>query len=407
MKRIKLLIVIMFMSVANLQAVEYVMLNDLDTTKLPEIKTTSYGGEILRAVLGGDLMWEGLRLYLASYDYSCVGIFKALKLLEITASSQMVGIPCAYKSTTPQGDSIIVSGAIYLPYNRELKGIVIGNHHTMTADFEAPSNMTQLECMYTIKGYAVIVPDHVGLGITRDKKYPFMHWRHAAQTSVDMLNCLPELLDYYGYSYPKDVVVSGYSLGGTLAFGVTRYLEELNGEWSVRKLYSGSAAYDPTIMVDHCIEQDSIAIPAILPLTVMGLGDAYELDFTIEDFFQEPLKSNYDNWMTAKIYTFEEITDSIGTSYLSEIFQPMFFDKTNPKVIQFYEALEDNNLVGYDLKTPAYFLHSVDDQTVPFATSKALREKMPNNENIEYDFDAHFHHVEGAVRFLKHVYQEL
>ena len=97
----------------------------------------------------------------------------------------------------------------------------------------------------------------------------------------------------------------------------------------MRKLYAGSAAYDPTIMVDHCIEQDSIAIPAILPLTVMGLGDAYELDFTIEDFFLEPLKSNYDNWMTAKIYTFEEITDSIGTSYLSEIFQPMFFDKTN------------------------------------------------------------------------------
>ena len=115
MKRIKLLIVIMFMSVANLQAVEYVMLNDLDTTKLPEIKTTSYGGEILRAVLGGDLMWEGLRLYLASYDYSCVGIFKALKLLEITASSQMVDIPCAYKSTTPQGDSLLYLGLyIYL-----------------------------------------------------------------------------------------------------------------------------------------------------------------------------------------------------------------------------------------------------------------------------------------------------
>jgi hypothetical protein len=38
---------------------------------------------------------------------------------------------CKYWSKTPQGDSLLVSGNIYLPRKRKLNGIIIANHYTI------------------------------------------------------------------------------------------------------------------------------------------------------------------------------------------------------------------------------------------------------------------------------------
>ena len=166
-------------------------------------------GNLVRSALNGDVMWQNTKKQLQRQHFSDESVYKVMKKLYRFTHKHYVTFPVAYWSTDPQGDSLLVSGRVYLPKRRYLNGIVIANHYTICSDAEAPSNTIAMESVLTMKGYAVIMPDYVGYGLSRDEVHPYLHWRSAAQTAVDLLNCMPNLLAYYGYTYPTDVVISG------------------------------------------------------------------------------------------------------------------------------------------------------------------------------------------------------
>ena len=412
MKRKSTLLVFAFVfSVITLQSSEiesaYVMLSPLDTTALPAVPEKDLGGNLVRQTLEKDAIWQSTQQQLARNHFSNESVYRTMVKLYRYTNKHYVTFPVAYWSTNPQGDSLLVSGRVYLPKHRYLNGIMIACHYTMTADMEVPSNMLSMESLFTMKGYAVIMPDYVGYGLSRDEVHPYLHWRSAAQTAVDLLNCMPELLDYYGYSYPVDVVVSGYSQGGAVALGVTRMLEELDSMWIVRKLYAGAGPYDPAGTFLYSMERNEMGIPAAIPLIVMGLSDAYDLGFEQEEFFLEPLLSNYEEWILSKEYTVGEINHLMGSTVMTELLTQEALDLDNPQADMLYEVLLWNSNVGYDLRSPAYFLHSVDDDVVPLLNSKSLQMQMPDESGKTYDFDHYGLHMEASVPFMKYVYQDL
>ena len=392
-----------------LQAGDYVMLSPLDTAMLPLIPTKDCGGKLVRDALDKDAIWQGTQRQLARHHFSDEIIYKTMLKMYRYTHKHYVTFPVAYWSQTPQGDSLLVSGRVYLPKRRYLNGIVIANHYTMTSDAEVPSNMLSMESIFAMKGYAVIMPDYVGYGLSRHEVHPYLHWRNAAQTAIDLLNRMPALLDYYGYSYPNDVVVTGYSQGAAVALGVVRMLEE-QGEttpWIVRKLYAGAGPYDPAATYLYSVERDTMGIPAAIPLIVMGLSDAYDLGFELEDFFLEPLLSNYDQWLLSKEYTVQQINQNMGSIVMSELMTPESLDPNHPIADMLYEVLLSNSNVGYDLLSPAYFLHSIDDEVVPLLNTENLMNQMPNDDLISYDIDHYGSHMQASVPFMKYVYQDL
>lgn len=392
-----------------LQASDYVMLSPLDTTMLPLIPAKDCGGKLVRDALDKDAIWQGTQRQLARHHFSDEIIYKTMLKMYRYTHKHYVTFPVAYWSQTPQGDSLLVSGRVYLPKRRYLNGIVIANHYTMTSDAEVPSNMLSMESIFAMKGYAVIMPDYVGYGLSRHEVHPYLHWRNAAQTAIDLLNRMPSLLDYYGYSYPNDVVVTGYSQGAAVALGVVRMLEE-QGEttpWIVRKLYAGAGPYDPAATYLYSVERDTMGIPAAIPLIVMGLSDAYDLGFELEDFFLEPMLSNYDDWVLSKEYTVQQINQNMGSIVMSELMTPESLNPNHPIADMLYEVLLSNSNVGYDLLSPAYFLHSIDDEVVPLLNTENLMNQMPNDDLISYDIDHYGSHMEASVPFMKYVYQDL
>ena len=392
-----------------LQASDYVMLSPLDTTMLPLIPTKDCGGKLVRNALDKDAIWQGTQRQLARHHFSDEIIYKTMLKMYRYTHKHYASFPVAYWSQDPQGDSLLVSGRIYLPKRRYLNGIVIANHYTMTSDAEVPSNMLSMESIFALKGYAVIMPDYVGYGLSRDEVHPYLHWRNAAQTAIDLLNRMPALLDYYGYSYPNDVVVTGYSQGAAVALGVVRMLEE-QGEttpWIVRKLYAGAGPYDPAATYLYSVERDTMGIPAAIPLIVMGLSDAYDLGFALKDFFLEPLLSNYDEWLLSKEYSVQQINQNMGSIVMSELMTPESLDPNHPIADMLYEVLLSNSNVGYDLLSPAYFLHSIDDEVVPLLNTENLMNQMPNDDLISYDIDHYGSHMQASVPFMKYVYQDL
>lgn len=393
--------------VLALQGADYVMLSPLDTTVLPVIPAKDQGGNLVRQTLEKDAIWQSTQRQLARNHFSDESVYRTMVKMYRYTNKHYVTFPVAYWSTDPQGDSLLVSGRVYLPKQRYLNGIMIGCHYTITSDIEAPSNMLSMESLFAMKGYAVIMPDYVGYGLSRDKVHPYLHWRSAAKTAVDLLNCMPELLEYYGYSYPIDVVVTGYSQGGAVALGVTRMLEELDSTWIVRKLYAGAGPYDPAGTYLYSMERNEMGIPAAIPLIVMGLSDAYDLEFELEDFFLEPLLSNYEEWVLSKEYTVGDINYLMGSTVMTELMTEEALDMDSPLADMLYEVLLWNSNVGYDLRSPAYFLHSIDDEVVPILNTINLQEQMPDESGKTYDYGNYGTHMEASVPFMKYIYQDL
>lgn len=399
------------------QATDYIMLSPLDTANLPAIPVKDYGGNMVRNALDNDAIWQATQRQLTHHHFSDESVYKTMVKLYRYTHKHYVTFPVAYWSQTPQGDSLLVSGRVYLPKRRYLNGIVIANHYTMTSNVEVPSNMLSMESVFAMKGYAVIMPDYVGYGLSREEVHPYLHWRSAAQTAVDLLNCMPALLQHYGYSYPTDVVISGYSQGGAVALGVARMIEENNSKssvqdsqlpsWTIRKLYAGAGPYDPAGTYLYSLERDTMGIPAAIPLIVMGLSNAYDLGFELNDFFLEPLLSHYEDWVLSKEYTVKQINDMMGSVVMSDLMTPESLDTNNPLADMLYEVLLWNSNVGYDLQAPAYFLHSVDDEVVPLINTENLIAEMPNDERISYDIDHYGSHMAASVPFMQYVYQDL
>ncbi len=403
-----------FVIIHSLQAKNYVLLSPLDTTDLPVIPLKNYGGKLVRSTLNDDAIWHSAHKQLKRQNFSDESLYRLMLQFYRTTHKHYVTFPVAYWSQTPQGDSLLVSGRVYLPKSRYLHGIVIANHFTITSDAEAPSNTLSMESIFTLKGYAVIMPDYVGYGLSRNEVHPYLHWRSAAKTAVDLLDCMPSLLDYYGYSYPTDVLITGYSQGGAVALGVARLLEEMNneeremsGNWTIRHLYAGAGPYDPAATYTYCVTRDTMGIPAAIPLIVMGLSDAYNLDFQLDDFFLEPLLSHYDEWITSKKYTVRQINQKMGSVVMTELMTTESLNPTHPSTSMLYEALLWNSNVGYDLQAPAYFLHSLNDEVVPLVNSENLIHQMPNDSHISYDIGHYGSHMEACIPFIKHVYQTL
>lgn len=393
--------------VLALQGADYVMLSPLDTTVLPVIPAKDQGGNLVRQTLEKDAIWQSTQRQLDRNHFSDESVYRTMVKMYRYTNKHYVTFPAAYWSTDPQGDSLLVSGRVYLPKQRHLNGIMIACHYTITSNMEAPSNMLSMESIFAMKGYAVIMPDYVGYGLSRDKLHPYLHWRSAAKTAVDLLNCMPELLEYYGYSYPIDVVVTGYSQGGAVALGVTRMLEELDSMWIVRKLYAGAGPYDPAGTYLYSMERNEMGIPAAIPLIVMGLSDAYDLEFKQEDFFVEPLLSNYEEWVLSKEYTVSDINYLMGSTVMTELMTEQALDMDSPLADMLYEVLLWNSNVGYDLRSPAYFLHSIDDEVVPILNTINLQEQMPDESGKTYDYDHYGSHMEASVPFMQYVYQDL
>ena len=402
-----LILTFVLCGVLALQGADYVMLSPLDTTVLPVIPAKDLGGDLVRHTLEKDAIWQSTQRQLARNHFSDESVYRTMVKMYRYTNKHYVTFPVAYWSTDPQGDSLLVSGRVYLPKRRYLNGIMIACHYTITSDMEAPSNMLSMESLFAMKGYAVIVPDYVGYGLSRDKLHPYLHWRSAAQTAVDLLNCMPELLEYYGYSYPIDVVVTGYSQGGAVALGVTRMLEEVDSVWIVRKLYAGAGPYDPAGTYLYSMERNEMGIPAAIPLIVMGLSDAYDLEFELEDFFLEPLLSNYEEWVLSKEYTVGDINYLMGSTVMTELMTEEALDMDSPLADMLYEVLLWNSNVGYDLRSPAYFLHSIDDEVVPILNTINLQEQMPDESGKTYDYDHYGSHMEASVPFMQYVYQDL
>jgi len=329
-------------------------------------------------------------------------------LLGAINSNNVIHVSGTYTGHDIDGTPITLSGKLLVPRDGKIKNMVIVSHYTIGANYECPSECFPMEGLVAAKGYAVVVADYIGFGVTANRVHPYMHVESTARSVVDMALAVKPYLEKIGRKPESDkVILMGYSQGGSTTLAVMRMIQkEYSDVLPIQKVYCGGGPYDLAATYDKAMADDVTGIPCAIPMILQGVNVGQDLGLDYADFFQPRLLENYDEWINSKRYTVNQMNRLMGAKALHELMTDAGRDKNNPTTARFYKALLYNSVLDFQPKSPIYMFHSREDQTVPFVNAQRA-ETFFKGYNIDFDFGDYGVHSMGAIRFIMHVAIEL
>lgn len=366
--------------------------------------------------LTSDNFWNTIRysledgtLYNRLANYQMSGYQKGSDFFLSTVYSSIDKIPVTYKSTLPNGDSVILSGKIFLPKTKKAKHIIIANHFTICSSAEAPSNNNCIEGIYATKGYIVLMPDYIGYGISDSIIHPYLHLSSSISSALDMLKAALPYLKAQSYSYDQSLILIGYSQGAAVTLALQQTLEkDYPFEYPVHRVFAGAGPYDLAGTFDFYLDNPTTDIPCSIPMLMTGLNYGENLNLKMEDFFQPTLMEQYPVYIKSKSKTLNEVTAALGHDIMTLLKPITFFTDSFPTSV-LYEAVKKNSIIQWSPVSELYLFHSTEDNMVPFLNSEHLKQSFEKQElqNIKYDFAPYGNHMEAAVTFFEKVYRML
>lgn len=332
----------------------------------------------------------------------------AKQLLETMESNQIIQIAGTYTGHDIDGAPITLSGKVFLPAKGKIKNMLLISHWTIGANRECPSESFSLEGIFASKGYAVVIADYIGFGVTANRVHPYMHLESTARSEVDMALAVKPYLEAIGRAPESDkVVLVGYSQGGSTTLGVMKILqEEYSKELPIEMVYAGGGAYDMAATFDVAMMEDRTGIPCAIPMILQGINEGDDLGLNLSDFFQPVLMEHLDEWVNSKHYTLFEINHLLNAKKVSDLMTDAGRDKHNPQTAKLYRALMSNSILFFTPHSPVYLFHSRDDNTVSFINA-AKAEEYFKGKDVLYDFGNYGSHQVAALLFLYRVYKFL
>lgn len=293
-------------------------------------------------------------------------------------------VSITYNTVAPNGDPIIASGAIFYPsadLDYERLGTILGLHYTYGANYEVPSEkMAITEGLFSLFGYAVVAPDYIGYGASKDKVHPYYDVVSTGQVSADMLLAAKEYFASISRKMSHKITVMGYSQGGEASLSFLRFVETepfYQDAFVIDQVFAGGGAYDLIKSYDAFVAKDYSSQPVTIPLLVLGINYGENLNLDLKLMFAEPLYSNYNEWIISKKYTTDEVSAKMNETKLTKIMAPEAFDRKNPNTIKFIKALEKNSLIVYGKvttwvpKAKITLLHATLDTIVPYENTES------------------------------------
>lgn len=160
-----------------------------------------------------------------------------------------------YTTIDVKGRSVNVSGLVAWPSGGAPNGLVVFCHGTMQDRRNSPSRWkgkaddSEAETAtyaFATGGYAVVIPDYLGLG-DHSAAHPYPLNVTNARSARDSIVPARMLAMQTGYKIGSRLFVTGYSEGGGIAMALTKDLESISGSgYKVEKAAPVSGPYDMT-----------------------------------------------------------------------------------------------------------------------------------------------------------------
>lgn len=330
------------------------------------------------------------------------------ELLKYGNQKKVIEIVGTYPSVDGNWDSIRLSGKVMLPKEGKPKRMVLVSHYTVGSNAEAPSNCFSLEGILVQQGYGLIIPDYLGYGITSHMVHPYLVMDLTARNVVDMYLAVRPWLEAVGRAPENpEIILMGYSQGGANTMAV-QHLIEMEYAYDthpqridIHRVFAGGGPYDVKATYERFVITDTADYPVAVPLVVQGMILGNKLQIQMSDMMQGWLCEKMDPWINSKKYCTSQLNAMIGTKVSHELLTKEAMDQKSDKVAELYKAMNANSIISYNWQpnAPVYMMHSMDDETVPYANAANAKNKW-NYANITYNFGHYGGHVKTCLRFI-------
>ncbi len=323
-------------------------------------------------------------------------------LIDFSNAKKVIELSGVYESIDVDGNPITLSGKVLLPADGKIKRCILVSHFTIGSNIEAPSNSFPLEGVLVKLGYALIIPDYIGYGVTVDKVHPYLVMDLTARNVLDMYKAVIPFLEKAGcVPQHDDIYLMGYSQGGATTMAVQHLIEHHDEDVKIRRVFAGGGPYDVKATYDRFVETNVASYPCAVPIMMQGMVVGNKLNLDMSELMAPHIYENLDEWVNSKRYTAKQLNELMGSRVTSDLLTAKGMDRTSKEVSELYKAMTNNSILSYSWtpEAPVYIMHSIDDESVPYDNAARAKTKW-KGANIQYNMGYYGSHQVTCLRFI-------
>ena len=323
-------------------------------------------------------------------------------LIDFSNAKKVIELSGVYESIDVDGNPITLSGKVLLPADGKIKRCILVSHFTIGSNIEAPSNSFPLEGVLVKLGYALIVPDYIGYGVTVDKVHPYLVMELTARNVLDMYKAVVPFLKEAGCQPQyEDIYLMGYSQGGATTMAVQHLIEHHDEDIKIRRVFAGGGPYDVKATYDRFVETNVASYPCAVPIMMQGMVVGNKLNLDMSELMAPHIYENLDEWVNSKRYTAKQLNELMGSRVTSDLLTAKGMDRTSKEVSELYKAMTNNSILSYSWtpEAPVYIMHSIDDESVPYDNAARAKTKW-KGANVQYNMGYYGSHQVTCLRFI-------
>ncbi len=306
---------------------------------------------------------------------------KGIFVNSLTVSALKVS--CKYPNPSGAG-YVDMSGVILVPkmtlFTRLInQRLIIAPPPTYTNNKKAPSNIfkrvslvsqdSDLNFLYfwTLQarlGYVVLIPDYLGFGDSHGQCFhPYIEAKPMVKSVLELTKAAKSLLSFKGYRYKKEVIVTGYSLGGFIAASLVRELETTsNYNIPVSLLVTGGTPCYLKQIADGVRASDEVDASHLLPYAIWGYKKNGYPQINTADILKEPYASTSWQYFDG---TYDDVVSKLPNK-VRDLYTDKFIDylDIDPSISYIKDILDDNSVKPWRNKCRFIMTHGTSDITV-------------------------------------------
>lgn len=270
------------------------------------------------------------------------------------------------------------SGLYFVPRGKEGEAFPLtAIHHgtqTLRRDSVKFRGHQSLATIMAADGYAVILPDYIGLG-KGEKFHLYHHTYTEAMATLDFIRAIREFNPQKGIKLTDQLFLTGYSQGGHVTMAVHKVIEQqFPDEFHVTASAPLSGAYDLDGVQGEVMFKP-YSHPGYLPYLLLSYSEAYDLGVEAKEIIKYPYDTIV-HWLFQGDHKLEDLNP-----YLPEIPKDMVKEEVvmaykNDPEFPFRKALKENSVDDWAPEAPVLMCYCKSDEQVSYENSKVAYRNM-------------------------------